>query len=79
VTSGVWPTGLFGDVDSDCDVDIVDIMLVASRWQTSCENPDPDDNDDTPNYDDLCDVNNDCIIDIEDIMQIAAHWRDTCP
>jgi len=78
VTSEAWPSGLFGDIDGDCDVDIVDIMKVASRWQTSCANPDPDDDPDTPNYDALCDVNDDCIIDIVDIMQVAGHWSETC-
>ena len=79
VTSEAWPSGLFGDFDADCDVDIVDIMQVACRWQTSCDNPDPDDNDDTPNYAALYDVNDDCIIDLEDIMLVAAHWSETCP
>ena len=79
VIGGAWPTGLFGDFDGDCEVTVVDIMKVASRWQTSCENPDPDDNDDTPNYDALYDVNNDCIIDILDITQVAALWSETCP
>jgi hypothetical protein len=78
VTLEAWPSGLFSDFDGDCDVDVVDIMKVACRWQTSCEDPDPDDNDDTPNYDALCDVNNDCVIDIVDIMQVAMHWGDTC-
>ena len=71
-------SGLFGDLDGDCDVDIVDIMLVACRWQTSCDNPDPDDDPDTPNYDALYDVIADCVIDISDIMQVAAHWGETC-
>ena len=78
VTSEAWPSGLFGDFDGDCEVTVVDIMLVASRWQTSCENSDPDNNPDTPNYDAFYDVNNDCVIDILDITQIAAHWSDTC-
>jgi len=78
VTSEAWPSGLFGDFDGDCDVDIVDIMRVACRWQTSCAIPDPDNNPDTPNYAAFYDVNKDCVIDIEDIMQVAAHWSDTC-
>jgi hypothetical protein len=32
------------DFDGDCVITIVDIMLVASRWGTSCDNPDPDNN-----------------------------------
>ncbi len=79
VTSGRWPSGLFGDFDADCDVDIVDIMLVACRWQTSCDNLDPDNDPDTPNYDAFYDVVEDCVIDISDIMLVAAHWSETCP
>ena len=78
VIGGAWPTGLFGDVDGDCDVDVVDIMRVVSRWRTSCENPNPDNDPNTPNYGALYDVNNDCIINIVDIMQVAAHWGNTC-
>lgn len=78
VTWEAWPTGLFGDFDGNCEVDVVDIMQVACRWQTSCENPDPDNDPDTPNYDAFYDVNKDCVIDIEDIVQVAACWGDTC-
>ena len=66
------------DVDGDGDVDIVDIMLVASRWSTSCENPDPDSNPATPSYEARYDLNSDCRIDIVDIMQVAANWGERC-
>ena len=79
VTSEAGPSGLLGDFDGNCRVDIVDIMQVACRWQTSCETSDPDHDPDTPNYDALYDVNDDCVIDIVDIMLVAAHWGDTCP
>jgi hypothetical protein len=79
VISEAGPSGLLGDFDGNCTVDILDIMQVACRWQTSCDNPNPDDDPDTPNYDALYDVNNDCVIDIVDIMLVAAHWGDTCP
>jgi len=79
VISEAGPSGLLGDFNGDCRVDIVDIMRVASRWQTSCENPDPDHDPDTPNYDALYDVNDDCVIDVVDIMLVASHWGDTCP
>jgi len=29
-----YPCSLFGDLDCDCDVDVADIMEVASRWHT---------------------------------------------
>ena len=64
------------DVDGDGDVDIVDVMLVASRWCTSCENPDPDNNPATPNYEARYDLDHDCDIDIVDIMLVAVHWGD---
>ena len=68
----------FGDLDGDCAVEIDDIMLVASRWRTSCANPDPDHNPATPNYDARYDLDDDCDIDIVDIMLVVAHWGDTC-
>ncbi len=64
------------DVDADGDVDIVDVMLVASRWETSCENPDPDGNPATPNYEAGYDLDHDCDIDIVDVMLVAVHWGD---
>jgi hypothetical protein len=69
---------LSADVDGDGDVDIADVMLVASRWRTSCENTDPDNNPDTPNYESRYDLDHDCDIDIVDIMLVAAHWGETC-
>ena len=66
------------DVDSDGDVDIGDIMLVASRWHTSCETPDPDSNPATPNYEAHCDLNDDCSIDIADIMLVAVNRGERC-
>ena len=58
-----------GDVNCDCAVDIVDIMLVASRWGCECGNE---------CYDPLYDLDEDCDIDIVDIMQVAVHWGETC-
>jgi hypothetical protein len=63
------------DLDSDGDVDVDDIMLVASRWRTSCDDPDPDDDPNTPNYDSRYDLTEDCVINIVDIMLVVAHWR----
>jgi|GEM_PF-2671899 len=33
---GPWPCGIPGDLDCDCDVDIVDIMLVVRHWGGEC-------------------------------------------
>ena len=53
------------DLDRDGDVDVVDIMLVASRWNTKVGDV---------NYDARYDLNNDGKINIVDIMLEAAQW-----
>jgi len=58
-----------GDLDGDCDVDIVDIMLVASRWNAHVGDP---------NYDPAYDMDADGDIDIVDIMIVASHSGETC-
>jgi len=62
-------SSLPGDVNGDCAVDIVDIMLVASCWNTSAGDP---------GYEVCYDMDGDGYIDIVDIMQVAAHWGETC-
>ena len=60
---------LLRDLDHDCDVDIVDIMLVAARWHTAEGDPD---------YDPACDLDDSGEIDIVDIMLVAVHWGEHC-
>jgi hypothetical protein len=60
---------IFGDFDCDCDVDIYDIMQVATRWGS--EEGDPD-------YDPTYDVDDDGDIDIVDVAMVAAAWGNTC-
>jgi hypothetical protein len=67
-TPTATPT-LPGDMDGDCDVDIVDIMLVAGRWNSSIGDPE---------YDPRFDVDSDGNIDIVDIMRVAGHWGERC-
>lgn len=57
------------DLDGDDDVDIADIMVVASRWHTAEGDED---------YDPLYDLDGDSNIDIVDIMMVAVHWGETC-
>jgi murein DD-endopeptidase MepM/ murein hydrolase activator NlpD len=61
-----------------CDVDVADIQRVASRWRTSCADPDPDNNPGTPNYEAWYDIDGDCDIDIVDIMLVVKHWGEVC-
>ena len=57
------------DFNGDGQVNIPDIMIVASRWRCECGDA---------CYDPLYDFDNDCDIDIVDIMQVAVHWGETC-
>ncbi len=68
-TPGWRVVGIFGDLDRDCDVDVVDIMLVASHWHTSVGDD---------NYDPVYDLDGDDDIDIVDIMLVAVHWGEQC-
>ncbi len=60
---------LVGDLDSDGDVDIADIMLVAGLWHTAVGDPD---------YVAAYDLDSNGEIDIVDIMLVAVHWGETC-
>jgi glucose/arabinose dehydrogenase len=53
------------DFDCDSDVDIVDIMIVASRWNSSTGES---------AYDAQYDLDNDGDIDIVDVMIVAVEW-----
>lgn len=60
----------FADRDCDDTVDIVDIQLVASKWNTFEGDGD---------YDPSLDVNGDGRIDIIDIQLVAARWNTAAP
>ena len=57
--------GTIYDFDGNGVVDVVDIMKVASRWNTAAGDPD---------YDATYDLDGDGDIDIIDIMMVAAQW-----
>jgi len=63
------PCVFLGDFDGDGDVDVADIMRVASHWHTTVNDPE---------YDPIYDLDNDGDIDIVDIMLVSAHWGETC-
>ena len=74
----VWTTAAYdhtqfgritGDLDDNCVVNIVDIMLVACRWNTTIGDI---------RYDATYDQDGDGDINIADIMLVAAHWREKC-
>ncbi len=74
----VWTTAAYdhtqfgritGDLDGNCVVNIVDIMLVACRWNATIGDI---------RYNATYDQDGDGNIDIVDIMLVAAHWREKC-
>jgi len=67
--SPCFPTGLFGDFDGDCDVDIIDLQRLAIRW--NCKVGDAC-------YNACYDVDSDGDIDIIDIQRVAVHWGKRC-
>jgi hypothetical protein len=62
-------SGLVGDLDGDCDVDIDDVSLVTAAWRCRPEEG---------CYAAHCDLDNDGDIDVIDIMQVVAHWDESC-
>jgi hypothetical protein len=61
--------GLPADLDADCDVDVLDIMLVASHWNSR---------EGEPQYDARYDLDADGDVDIGDIMLVASQWNTHC-
>jgi RHS repeat-associated protein len=58
------------DLDGDCLITVIDIMLVVAHWGCTCCEDDC--------YDPLYDLDGNEVIDIADVMQVALHWRETC-
>ena len=73
VESGYWygpvTCVVFGDLDCNCQVNISDVMQVASRWRCRCGDE---------CYDPYYDIDDDCDIDVVDIMLVVAQWGETC-
>jgi hypothetical protein len=68
--SGYLPCKLIGDLNVNGQVDVADIMMVASRWR--CQSGDDC-------YHERCDLDKDGDIDVVDIMKVSAHWGESCP
>ena len=78
IADDVWTTAAYdhtefgritGDMDGNCVVDVVDIMLVADRWRATIGDG---------NYNQLYDQDRDGDIDIVDIMLVASRWGCRC-
>ena len=71
VTPGsvVVQPALRGDLDCDCDVDIVDIMMVAGAWNSRVGDA---------RYNPRYDLDSDGDVDIVDIMTVAVVWNTRC-
>jgi hypothetical protein len=63
--SPIYPIDIY-DLDDDGDVDIQDIMKVASAWNSTVGND---------KYNSDYDFNRDNIIDIQDIMLVSSRWN----
>lgn len=61
--------GLLGDVNCDCTVNMTDLQLVASHWQTQVGDA---------NYDARYDLNHDGVISVSDVQLVAAHLGQHC-
>ncbi|MEA3335961.1 MAG: DUF6605 domain-containing protein, partial [Chloroflexota bacterium] len=62
---------LFGDVDSDGQVTVLDIALVADHWDSSTGAP-------GSNYDPRFDLDDDGDVDVVDIALVAGQWGEAC-
>jgi hypothetical protein len=65
--------------DGDTGVDVEDMLMVASRWESWANNSDPDGNPTTPNYLLRYDTDADGRISIADIARVAGDWGESCP
>jgi subtilisin family serine protease len=66
------------DVDCSCLVDMADVQAVADRWDTSIDQPDPDADPSTPNYEVVYDIDRDGRIDVFDVLRVIHAMGRTC-
>ena len=59
-------------------VGVEDLRASAQRWDLSADNPDPDDNPLTPNYEPRFDLDSNGVIAMLDLMQVSAQMGQTC-
>jgi len=66
-----YGTPLYGDINQDCGVDLLDIYELTHVWLSDCSDPNTYD----PNY--ICDnadFDGSTIIDCNDLMLMSEHW-----
>ncbi len=56
-----------GDVNQDCDVNLLDIQQCSTSYLAS---------ESLPAFDELCDFDGSEIVDLDDILKIVTHWLD---
>lgn len=71
VTGGAtFTVCFFADLDCNNTINIVDIQVVAGRWNTAVGNP---------SYDPAYDIDKDGDIDIADVQRVAGQWNKSAP
>ena len=73
--------GMLADVNGDGIVDSLDVTDVAARWHLTAENPDPDGDPLTPNYEihfDVAPDDPDGVINVLDLARVIAALGNNC-
>lgn len=63
------------DLDCSGKVDRGDLEVAAASWSTSCDNPNPDSDPDTADYDPFYDLTGGCRVGVGDLTYIASMFE----